>query len=234
MPKYAIRLHYPYDRLTDFFNRFDVVVVYQHDADEEVSRTHVHALLEATISTDTMKNWVRKLVGHVEKTDWSFKTELQGQPVQDRFITYMSNGILEPKLVKGFTQEVIDNYKSQWIERTEPAPDSKDGSKPGSSTKSTISNWTMAKELAEWITANVEDNKWFFCDGRFICSNPNGREIVVSEVIEQCIKIHRKYEKTYCDFSLARIIQTAYGITDKGSYRLQLVKSVEKKLSYIL
>lgn len=222
--KIAIRLTIPWtDKLTEFFSSLDRAVVYQHDADEEVARTHIHALAETSVSTDTLKNRLEKVIGYrLPKTDWAFTQKIKHNPVEDRFITYMSKGKYEPKYLKGFTQEDCDNYKSLWVEKS-----------PSSATekKQTMSGFQISKELAEYIDAVTGTDKWIFLDGRFICDNPNGRHLTEEEIIDKCINIHNKYEKSYCDFSLVRCIQTAYGLSQRGSWKTYLIQSVKNKLA---
>lgn len=107
----AIRLSFPYERLVKTFSKIkDVcqkVVVYEHDA----TRVHVHALLVGlTVSTDTLKNWIRKEVGQVAKSDWSFVTAHN-----EDFITYMSKGILAPLFVYGYQDEELESFRTKWI-----------------------------------------------------------------------------------------------------------------------
>lgn len=109
----AIRLSFSYDKLTRVFSKIkdasDKVVVYQHDS----ARVHVHALIVGcTVSTDTLKNWVRKECGIVPKTDWSFVTAQN-----EEFITYMSKGNLTPVFVSGYDMDQLDLFRSKWVER---------------------------------------------------------------------------------------------------------------------
>ena len=109
----AIRLSFPYDRLEMYFRKVkdacNRVVVYQHDA----TRVHVHALIVGcTVSTDTLKNWIRKEVGQVAKSDWSFVTAQN-----EDFITYMSKGTLAPVFIYGYNDEVIESFKQKWVQR---------------------------------------------------------------------------------------------------------------------
>lgn len=97
------------------------LIIYQHEADDDVSRTHIHALCDSpSCSTDSMKNWIKKDL-HVTaypKSDWAFTTVQSDKktPVDINYITYMSKGILDPMYNKGFTQADIDRLKSNWIE----------------------------------------------------------------------------------------------------------------------
>lgn len=115
----AIRITLPYDRLEQTFSQIkDVsqrVIVYQHDA----TRVHVHALIVGcTVSTDTLKNWVmREINGKLTRDSWSFKTAQN-----EEFITYMSKGSLTPVFVSGYQPEVIEAFRSKWVQQ---APKSK-------------------------------------------------------------------------------------------------------------
>lgn len=109
----AIRISFPFNRLAKVFSKVKDVsqklVVYQHDA----TRVHVHALIVGcTVSTDTLKNWIRKEVGQVAKSDWSFVTAQN-----EEFITYMSKGNLAPVFISNYNDEEIDAYKKKWVPR---------------------------------------------------------------------------------------------------------------------
>jgi len=93
----------------------DVCVVYEHQADDSVNRTHVHAYVEGPkVSTDTMKNWVKKTLAVTvfSKADWSFVG------ATDRgFITYLSKGKLDPLFVKGIEIEACHQLKAAWTDQ---------------------------------------------------------------------------------------------------------------------
>lgn len=219
--KIAIRFTLPFDdKLKEYFNSFEQMVVYQHDADEEVSRTHVHALVETSVSTDTLKNRLQKLIGYrLSKSDWAFSAKgRDGSPIEDRFITYMSKGKLQPIALKGFTQEQCDSYKGLWVEQSKPLRSKSD-------TKD-VTNLDIARELQEYITKQAvvqydDVHSKLFIDN-----------ISTPMMIEKCIDLHNKYNKTYVDHSLVRIIQTSWGLCYQGSkWRERLVQSVAAKLN---
>ena len=92
----------------------DVLAVYEHEADEEITRTHIHCYADnPRVSTDTMKNWVKKALGVTKfvKTDWSFP-----EAQDEGFITYMSKGHLDPLFIKGITDEACHLLKAQWVD----------------------------------------------------------------------------------------------------------------------
>lgn len=117
----AIRVTRPCLDLVPFFEkleeRCDKYVIFQHDESLSVKRTHMHGLIVGCqVSTDTLKNWIKAAVGPVMKTDWSFITkDKEGNPVTEKFITYMTKGVLEPAAVKGYSEEEIYNYRTQWV-----------------------------------------------------------------------------------------------------------------------
>lgn len=214
---YAIRLTFTFKQMENVVKRIceqaDVVVVYQHD---ESSRTHIHLYTEGmSTSVQTVKNWVmRDLACKVDKADWSFKTAKDR-----RFITYMAKGKLQPCLVKGISDAEINTLREKWVE---PITIKKDK-------KVVATTWFMAKELAEVINAgavkrevyrdkitNVSRHEWF--------------EVPPETIIQECINIHNKHEKAYCDYSLVRVIQTAYGLCDRPKWKEYLVSTVYNKL----
>lgn len=111
----AIRITRPYSALTPFFDKLkdfsDKLIVYEHT---ESSRPHIHGLIvNCKPSTDTLKNWIKAVVGKVEKTDWSFVSK----DVNEKFITYMSKGKLEPKTCVGFSEVQVSEYRDAWEDR---------------------------------------------------------------------------------------------------------------------
>lgn len=113
------RITRPYELLEPFFTdllpKVGVLVVYEHSADEEVKRTHIHALIQdCSVDTLTLKKRLEKRFGHFEKEDWAFpKKNLSTIPT---IIAYMSKGHLQPKLVKGIPNTHINDYMKLWIE----------------------------------------------------------------------------------------------------------------------
>lgn len=110
----AIRITKNHSVLSEFFTKLDLVaeryVWFQHDVPDNV---HVHGLVVGcTVSTDTLKNYIRKSVGNMKSTEWSFKS------ANDlNFITYMSKGNLSPVSVKGFEADEIIEYMSKWVDQ---------------------------------------------------------------------------------------------------------------------
>lgn len=115
----AIRVSVAYDVLTGFetiYELCDKVVVYEHEADEEVKTTHVHMLLEGyKRKEDTLRNAIKK---HYTGPNFALKVKKDdGSPVDDSFITYMSKGTLDPKYNKGYDDGFIATRRGEWVER---------------------------------------------------------------------------------------------------------------------
>jgi len=119
---YHIRLTKPYSILESFFLNLqcEAMVVYEHQADDEIKRTHVHALIKGSpVKATTMKARLTKLCGVWKKEDWAFMThygKVERELIDDDLITYMSKGILDPVYVVGFIEEYLLDQRSKWVE----------------------------------------------------------------------------------------------------------------------
>lgn len=90
------------------------MIVYQHDADEQVSRTHIHIyVVGVNVTTQSIRNKLKQCFEGIFRSD--FKLECQKE-YDDKVITYMSKGCLQPSLIKGFSQELIQTRTAEWQE----------------------------------------------------------------------------------------------------------------------
>lgn len=123
----AIRVSRSYDEVKDWVETLkgDKIIVYQHDADEDVSRTHIHMLILATgIKPDAMKTRYKTRYGDIDKTDWSFTQSFKedGKAVgiteenSSKFITYMSKGHLVPVYNHGYDPVDLLRLTQEWKE----------------------------------------------------------------------------------------------------------------------
>lgn len=164
MTDLAIRLTFCYTEVQEiieqFSNNSEGCVVYEHEKDDEVSRTHVHMYLhKCKVSTDTLKNYIRRKKGQVEKTDWSFKTA-ESDPT--KYITYMSKGVLTPVYFHGYLEAYIDECKRRWVDPTV----SKVKLSNGKLVKEIDDSSNISKrQLVEEMVANIGDSE---CDTRVI------------------------------------------------------------------
>lgn len=119
-----IRISRSYSELTAWIasESYGSCVVYEHEADNEVSRTHCHIWVKnVKCSTDTLKNHVKKFIGKVAPSDWYFTTvNKSGDLWTDDVITYMSKGTLSPVFVSGWSSDEIDSFRQKWVSPPSP------------------------------------------------------------------------------------------------------------------
>ena len=136
MKNFAFRVSSLYDEtkehLANLFELCEKVAIYQHDADEEISRTHIHGLLiGCTKGEDTIRN--RFFKGKYQSADYELKTRYEVKEglmqvkrkydVDEKYIIYMSKGVLDPMFLKVFTKEETDAFKAQWKNHKEKKED---------------------------------------------------------------------------------------------------------------
>lgn len=121
MPNYAPRVTLPYHDMSGVIEMWsrscDKMVVYEHEADEDVNTTHVHMILINCKykSQDTLCNQFRKLIETERKGNGLWSWEHKDYPNPDEsYVTYMSKGKLEPVFVKNMNDNEIEMYKSRW------------------------------------------------------------------------------------------------------------------------
>lgn len=125
MPSFAFRISVPYEECREKVLEYleslsEKLIIYQHEADEEVNRTHIHGLImDCSRSDDTLRNNLFKLnYTNNYQLKSTYKTKTGIYPVDDKFIIYMSEGKLDPVYNKGYTADEIATYKAQWKDMT--------------------------------------------------------------------------------------------------------------------
>lgn len=120
MSSYVCRITLPFSDVNQFIedwaDKADKLLVYEHEADEEVSKTHCHFLIrDCKVKEDRLKQIVNKIVSPPLKGNecWSWKTVIEDK-VAD-YITYMTKGKLTAKYNKGYDQFYIDERKKVWV-----------------------------------------------------------------------------------------------------------------------
>lgn len=111
----AVRVTRSYVDVSDWVTsiKADNVAVFEHEKDDEINRTHIHMLLIGSeLKPDALKARYKKLYGTIDAKDWSFKT---AETDTDRFITYMSKGVLLPKFIHGYSVEDIAQFTAKWV-----------------------------------------------------------------------------------------------------------------------
>lgn len=124
---HAIRITLPYeccrDIITKWANRSQQVVVYQHDADEEISKTHVHiGLSGCEVKAEALKRLWPDAPGKGNEF-WSFKDWIEEESsvsmtyrASYKYVTYMSKGKLSAVFVKNFSDQQLETSRLAWVE----------------------------------------------------------------------------------------------------------------------
>lgn len=115
---FNVRLSRPYDEIKSWVESLAAprVLAVQHDADDEVSRTHTHILIVASpVEALALKHKLERMCGKFTKGDWAFP-KLKDDDF-NHIAVYMSKGKHDYSMMKGFDFD-WDNIKSQWIEPT--------------------------------------------------------------------------------------------------------------------
>lgn len=150
----------------------DTLVIYEHEADEEVSRTHCHGLmLGCKRGQDTIRNKYFKNI--YAKQDYSLVAKTLNKVIDKKFITYMSKGKLNPKYCKGVSDIEIAELTALWRDMTTKVVDAETKKKP-----------TNIYEICELIRKDYLDNN------RKLLEDYSN-----SEIIQAIIKYHNKEKK---------------------------------------
>lgn len=176
---YFVRVTASYSELETFFVSVpaDTVVVYQHD---EASQVHCHFYIVTSLKTDSLKVRLKKLK-QFDKTQWSFKTARD-----DRCIRYMAKGKYEPKYVRGYSQDKINDFKADW--------------KPEAKEKEKATVYDIAQEVYDAIKNNNYESDYEY----------------YKAIISNAISVHHRYRKPFCEFSLSKVVETASTLSIKG------------------
>ena len=133
---YALRVSRPWAEcgayVMTLFDLFEKVIVYEHEADDEISRTHWHALLlngGRGASDDSIRTkWLKPAYWHEMNGSKVYDYELKRSykryndpatyAVDVKYITYMGKGILKPKYTKNFGIPEVTELVEQWVPQT--------------------------------------------------------------------------------------------------------------------
>jgi len=111
--------------LITLYEHCEKVIVFEHEADDDIARTHIHGLLMGCArSDDTIRNTYLKKYFHEKEgrkvydyeliQKWKDKTTNVIKPVDMNYITYMGKGSLEPKYLKAIPKDESSEYVSMW------------------------------------------------------------------------------------------------------------------------
>jgi len=115
MVSYAIRVSLPFSDCSGiiqrWFDRSTTAVCYEHEADDKVSRTHIHlALTGVDCKEEALKRMWKNAPGSGNGF-WSFS-----QIKEDKYWVYMTKGTLRPKLVKNISPAELEEHRKSWVE----------------------------------------------------------------------------------------------------------------------
>jgi len=135
------------------------IAVYQHDADEDINRTHCHYVAIHSCDQKTIKNNIQAGVKPGDKfsgnTDWSHKDWDKDHTT----LIYMTKGNIDPSYIQGFTLEEIEEAKRNWKEE-EPKVKNQKVNKLFKIYKEILSdNWKSHISRWDEIPNKIEDVK---------------------------------------------------------------------------
>ena len=196
-------------RIAEKSERF---ICYEHA--DNVKNVHVHFLaVGPSISTDTMKNYIKKNIGAVKSTEWSFKFAQD-----ENCITYMSKGTLQPSISQGYEVSAIEAFRVLWKD-----PVGKQDKKTGDDKPS---QYRIALEIHETLhnlrttvgPQNQLEDYLGYIDNELH---------TYQEYCQLAIKLHHKYRVAFSFFSLDKVIHTAY--TMRLEHRESFVAKLTEK-----
>lgn len=167
-------------------SKSDKLVVYEHS--EDVSRVHIHFYAVCSVKSDTIRNYIRKLLG-CSKTDFSIKEK----DVDEKCITYMSKGKLDPVYVKGYELSDLNTLRSTWVDYQEVKRDRH-------VKKDQITMYDMAKEVYDILKdINVDSSEEHYM-----------------RYLDIAIAVHHKHRKAFCEYSLRKVVHCAWCMSKEG------------------
>lgn len=113
---HAVRISLSYQDcsvvIAQWAERSNRVIVYEHVADEEIARTHIHlALYGCEVKAEALKRMWINCPGKGNEF-WSWKDCDE----DTKYITYMSKGNLAPVFVKNISEDIVETSRLAWVE----------------------------------------------------------------------------------------------------------------------
>lgn len=200
MPNYAPRVTCMWSDCSGIIKEWSdscqSMVVYEHDADEEISSPHLHmVMLECKFKTPEALKRIFLKSKNVSKTGnalWSW--EHKDYPNPDlKFITYMSKGTLRPVFVKNILPAVIEEHRLQW---KDPTPKGTLLTERKESTKT-------KRELCDMISAHykkVQEQEQHVCI-----------EAIAKSIVSITINVLREHKIVFCKRKIQEYRDTVMG-----------------------
>jgi len=124
MPNYAPRVAIPYADASGVLKLWadscQQFIVYEHEADDKVKKTHLHLLMiGSSVKEEAFKRLYYKHIKDERKGNdlWSWHHKKHPNPDLS-FIQYMSKGKLRPVFAKGISPDIVEEYRLKWSEPT--------------------------------------------------------------------------------------------------------------------
>jgi len=131
MPNHAPRISLSYADASGVLQAWSQscqqIIAYEHEADAECSRTHLHVLMcGSSVKSEALKRQLYKLLPqeHRKGNDlWSWehddwKKKNPGKEYDEGMITYMAKGTLRPIFNKNFPADIVEKRTLEWVEPT--------------------------------------------------------------------------------------------------------------------
>lgn len=113
---YAVRITYPYETIKPLMEiwaeKCEKMAIYEHTG-ERTNKVHIHLVIErCSVTKDQLKNYAKPTPIVLKGNgNCSFK-KFDGN---EKAYVYMAKGVLDPKFLKGWTQEDAQRWKSLWV-----------------------------------------------------------------------------------------------------------------------
>lgn len=117
---YVCRITKPFSEISTFLDNWATKVagllVYEHPADEEVSQTHCHFLIQdSEVQDEQLKRMARVKFPDLKGNEcWSWKV-VKVDKVPE-YITYMTKGKFACKFSKNYSSELLERSRLAWVE----------------------------------------------------------------------------------------------------------------------
>lgn len=206
---WSVRITRTYEELKPWIqnlsDKCEKLIVYQHDADEDVSRTHCHLMIIGyTTSDETMKMQLTKILGQrPEKTDWAWDPSVRSE---DDSISYMSKKDLQPMYNKGYEDSYVVERSTKYVPKSEYVKSSGKTQYKVIAEKPEVSKKRQNDLLDEMIQKYREN----YPMDEYVCKNPPFKSNEVVKIIIDTLNQHRvifgRYKvRDYYDTIMSRL-----------------------------
>lgn len=183
-------------------------IVYQHEADEQVNRTHLHVYyFDWALGEQSFRNRFKEVFPDVEAKDFAISTTAgrgKGAITINGAVKYSSkDGTIKNKVVRGFDAEAIQKIESSFVKEVIPA-------KPVEPRQMT--KW----RLVEICKAEIE--QW---------EKNNHSKITKTLMVELVIEMLNEYKQVFSHHKIIEICETIATLrNDADAMKENIIKSL--------